>query len=52
MQANLPPDLEEYQRLRCRVAFHALRFRNDVQELATKVLNRSDSFLFLPVIFI
>uniref|UniRef100_A0A7C9EHV2 O-fucosyltransferase family protein n=1 Tax=Opuntia streptacantha TaxID=393608 RepID=A0A7C9EHV2_OPUST len=40
LQANLPPDLEEYQRLRCRVAFHALQFRNDVQELATKVLNR------------
>ncbi|CAK7335253.1 unnamed protein product [Dovyalis caffra] len=40
LQAILPPNLEEYQRLRCRVAFHALRFRQEVQELATKMLNR------------
>ncbi|XP_057982094.1 O-fucosyltransferase 27 [Malania oleifera] len=40
LQAILPPRLEEYQRLRCRVAFHALRFRQEVQELATKILNR------------
>ncbi|KAM1009871.1 hypothetical protein ACFX13_046125 [Malus domestica] len=40
LQAILPPDLEEYQRLRCRVAFHALRFRQEVQELATKILQR------------
>ncbi|XP_021296822.1 uncharacterized protein At1g04910 isoform X1 [Herrania umbratica] len=40
LQAILPPHLEEYQRLRCRVAFHALRFREDVQELATKILHR------------
>lgn len=40
LQANLPPDLEEYQRLRCRVAFHALSFRQEVQELATKILLR------------
>lgn len=40
LQSNLPPDLEEYQRLRCRVAFHALQFRQEVQELATKVLRR------------
>ncbi|XP_022728321.1 uncharacterized protein LOC111283910 isoform X3 [Durio zibethinus] len=38
--AILPSHLEEYQRLRCRVAFHALRFREDVQELATKILHR------------
>lgn len=37
----LPPHLEEYQRLRCRVAYHALRFREEVQELTTKILNRS-----------
>ncbi|XP_024969172.1 O-fucosyltransferase 27 [Cynara cardunculus var. scolymus] len=40
LQAILPPDLEEYQRLRCRVAFHALSFRQEVQELATKILHR------------
>ncbi|KAH6791902.1 O-fucosyltransferase family protein [Perilla frutescens var. hirtella] len=40
LQALLPPHLEEYQRLRCRVAFHALKFREDVQELATKILYR------------
>ncbi|EEF36467.1 conserved hypothetical protein [Ricinus communis] len=40
LQAILPPQLEEYQRLRCRVAFHALRFRQEVQELATKILHR------------
>ncbi|KAL5582069.1 hypothetical protein UlMin_014511 [Ulmus minor] len=40
LQAILPPDLEEYQRLRCRVAFHALQFRQEVQELATKILHR------------
>ncbi|XP_059638498.1 O-fucosyltransferase 27 [Cornus florida] len=40
LQAILPPNLEEYQRLRCRVAFHALQFREEVQELANKVLNR------------
>lgn len=40
LQAVLPPNLEEYQRLRCRVAFHALRFRQEVQELATRILNR------------
>lgn len=39
-QALLPPHLEEHQRLRCRVAFHALRFRDEVQELATKILYR------------
>ncbi|XP_041007607.1 O-fucosyltransferase 27-like isoform X1 [Juglans microcarpa x Juglans regia] len=43
LQAILPPELEhqeELQRLRCRVAFHALRFRQEVHELATKVLSR------------
>ncbi|XP_027075004.1 O-fucosyltransferase 27 isoform X1 [Coffea arabica] len=40
LQAILPPHLEEYQRLRCRVAYHALSFREEVEELATKVLDR------------
>ncbi|OIW07269.1 hypothetical protein TanjilG_08384 [Lupinus angustifolius] len=40
LQATLPPDFEEYQRLRCRVAFHALHFRQEVQELSAKILQR------------
>ncbi|KAK4759661.1 hypothetical protein SAY87_022792 [Trapa incisa] len=40
LQAILPPQFEEYQRLRCRVAFHALRFREEVEELAAKILQR------------
>ncbi|EPS74666.1 hypothetical protein M569_00088, partial [Genlisea aurea] len=40
LQALLPWNLEEYQRLRCRVAFHALKFRDEIQELATKILYR------------
>ncbi|KAL3813510.1 hypothetical protein ACJIZ3_014778 [Penstemon smallii] len=40
LPALLPPHLEEYQRLRCRVSFHALKFRDEVQELATKILYR------------
>ncbi|KAK4798833.1 hypothetical protein SAY86_031159 [Trapa natans] len=40
LQAILPPQFEEYQRLRCRVAFHALRFRKEVEELAAKILQR------------
>ncbi|XP_057524110.1 O-fucosyltransferase 27-like isoform X2 [Amaranthus tricolor] len=40
LQSNLPPDLKEYQRLRCRVSFHALQFRQEVQELATNILRR------------
>ncbi|KAK6928049.1 GDP-fucose protein O-fucosyltransferase [Dillenia turbinata] len=43
LQAILPRHLEEYQRLRCRVAFHALQFRQEVQELATKILYRLQS---------
>ncbi|XP_008788925.1 O-fucosyltransferase 27 isoform X1 [Phoenix dactylifera] len=40
LQAILPPQLEEYQRLRCRVAFHALLFRQEVQDLGMKMLRR------------
>ncbi|KAG1327456.1 putative O-fucosyltransferase 27 [Cocos nucifera] len=39
-RAILPPQLEEYQRLRCRVAFHALLFRQEVQDLGMKMLHR------------
>lgn len=52
MQSNLPPDLEEYQRLRCRVAFHALQFRQEVQELAAKIMRRSKSSGFSPCFFL
>ncbi|XP_059284651.1 O-fucosyltransferase 27 [Lycium ferocissimum] len=40
LQSVLPPHLVEYQKLRCRVAFHALRFREEVQNLSIKILNR------------
>lgn len=40
LQALLPPRLAEYQRLRCRVAFHALRFRTEVLELGTRIVQR------------
>ncbi|KAL3624100.1 O-fucosyltransferase 27 [Castilleja foliolosa] len=40
LQAQLPQNLEEYQKLRCRVAYNALRFRQEVQELGTKILYR------------
>ncbi|KAG9448619.1 hypothetical protein H6P81_008584 [Aristolochia fimbriata] len=40
LQAVLPLHLEEYQRLRCRVAFHALQFRHEVQVLANKIVER------------
>ncbi|KAL2329767.1 hypothetical protein Fmac_017348 [Flemingia macrophylla] len=40
LQAILPPNFEEYQRLRCRVSFHALQFRQEVQELSAKILQR------------
>lgn len=40
LQSILPPHLVEYQKLRCRVAFHALRFREEVQNLTIKILKR------------
>ncbi|RZB98762.1 O-fucosyltransferase 27-like [Glycine soja] len=40
LKATLPPNFEEYQRLRCRVSFHALQFRQEVQELSAKILQR------------
>lgn len=44
-QAILPPYFEEYQRLRCRVSFHALQFRQEVQELSAKILQRQDKLI-------
>ncbi|XP_002972444.2 protein EMBRYO SAC DEVELOPMENT ARREST 30 [Selaginella moellendorffii] len=40
LQSLLGTDLEHYQRLRCRVAFHALKFRQEIEELSTKMLAR------------
>ncbi|KAI3818961.1 hypothetical protein L1987_12783 [Smallanthus sonchifolius] len=40
LQPILPPKWGEYQRLRCRVAFHALHFRQDVLALAHQMLKR------------
>ncbi|MCO5613250.1 hypothetical protein L7F22_067526 [Adiantum nelumboides] len=40
LQSMLPPQFAEYQRLRCRVAFEALRFRKEVQELGFRMVQR------------
>ncbi|XP_052196528.1 protein EMBRYO SAC DEVELOPMENT ARREST 30-like isoform X2 [Diospyros lotus] len=36
----LPPSLAEYQRLRCRVAFHALQFRPEISALGHLMVER------------
>ncbi|XP_042515070.1 protein EMBRYO SAC DEVELOPMENT ARREST 30 [Macadamia integrifolia] len=40
LQSILPPSLAEYQRLRCRVAFHALHFRPEIQALGHQIVER------------
>ncbi|KAI6691369.1 hypothetical protein NL676_028197 [Syzygium grande] len=40
LQPVLHPDLEEYQRLRCRVSFHALQFRPEVLALGRRMVER------------
>lgn len=40
LQSMLPPQMAELQRLRCRVAFEALRFRKEVQELGFRMVQR------------
>ncbi|KAH7426267.1 hypothetical protein KP509_11G093000 [Ceratopteris richardii] len=40
LQSLLPAQMVEYQRLRCRVAFEALRFRKEVQELGFRMVQR------------
>ncbi|KAK8918542.1 hypothetical protein KSP39_PZI021589 [Platanthera zijinensis] len=40
LESILPSDMEEYQRLRCRVAFHALQFRPEVQALGNQIVER------------
>ncbi|CAM8884887.1 unnamed protein product [Rhodiola kirilowii] len=40
LQSILPPTMSEYQRLRCRVAFHALHFRPEIQVLGHRMVER------------
>ncbi|KAM2565123.1 hypothetical protein TB1_007794 [Malus domestica] len=40
LQSILPPNMAEFQRLRCRVAFHALQFRPEIQMLGHKMVER------------
>ncbi|KAL0326127.1 UNVERIFIED_CONTAM: protein EMBRYO SAC DEVELOPMENT ARREST 30 [Sesamum radiatum] len=40
LQSILPSSLVEYQRLRCRVAFHALHFRAEITEVAHRMVER------------
>ncbi|KAL5727812.1 Protein EMBRYO SAC DEVELOPMENT ARREST 30 [Ranunculus cassubicifolius] len=40
LQSILPPNMVEYQRLRCRVAFHALHFRPEIQALGHQMVSR------------
>ncbi|KAL2467776.1 O-fucosyltransferase family protein [Forsythia ovata] len=40
LQSILPPSLVEYQRLRCRVAFHALHFRPEIIALGHQIVER------------
>ncbi|CAN6443297.1 unnamed protein product [Victoria cruziana] len=40
LQPILPERMAEYQRLRCRVAFHALRFRLEIEEIGRQLVQR------------
>ncbi|POO00241.1 GDP-fucose protein O-fucosyltransferase [Trema orientale] len=40
LQSILPSSLAEFQRLRCRVAFHALQFRPEIRELGHRMVER------------
>lgn len=40
LQSILPSSLEELQRLRCRVAFHALKFRPEIRSLGSQIVGR------------
>ncbi|KAJ1689528.1 hypothetical protein LUZ63_013683 [Rhynchospora breviuscula] len=44
LQPILPPTMIEYQRLRCRVAFHALQFRSEVRALGKRIVGRLRAF--------
>lgn len=49
MQSTLPPQMAELQRLRCRVAFEALRFRKEVQELGFRMVQRLSTKAILSI---
>ncbi|MBA0783830.1 hypothetical protein Gotri_001482 [Gossypium trilobum] len=40
LKSILPPSMSEFQRLRCRVAFHALQFRPEIQILGLRMVER------------
>ncbi|XP_073285870.1 protein EMBRYO SAC DEVELOPMENT ARREST 30-like isoform X2 [Primulina huaijiensis] len=40
LQSILPSSLVEYQRLRCRVAYHALHFRAEIVEVGNQIVKR------------
>ncbi|XP_021282888.1 uncharacterized protein LOC110415535 [Herrania umbratica] len=40
LQSILPPSMSEFQRLRCRVGFHALQFRPEIQILGRRMVER------------
>ncbi|KAG7575891.1 GDP-fucose protein O-fucosyltransferase [Arabidopsis thaliana x Arabidopsis arenosa] len=40
LQSTLPASMPELQRLRCRVAFHALQLRSEIQVLGKKMVDR------------
>ncbi|KAJ6434106.1 hypothetical protein OIU84_017753 [Salix udensis] len=40
LQSILPPSMFEFQRLRCRVAFHALKFRREIQMVGQLMVQR------------
>lgn len=44
LQSILPPSMTEYQRVRCRVAFHALQFRPGIQSLGKLMVKRLRAF--------
>ncbi|WOL03300.1 hypothetical protein Cni_G12020 [Canna indica] len=40
LEPILPSSMDEYQRLRCRVAFHALQFRPEIRALGNQMVER------------
>ncbi|KAJ3671597.1 hypothetical protein LUZ60_007676 [Juncus effusus] len=40
LESILPASMSEYQKLRCRVAFHALQFRSEIRALGNKIVQR------------
>ncbi|XP_008796671.1 protein EMBRYO SAC DEVELOPMENT ARREST 30-like isoform X2 [Phoenix dactylifera] len=44
LQSVLPESMAEYQRLRCRAAFHALQFRPEIQVLGNQIVESLRAF--------